>query len=79
MVDLPIGIAVCKVRASRRLAQKQVADRMGCKRTYISKVENGVASPALEQFVRICNAMRVEPWRVLRFTCKLKVRIESSL
>jgi transcriptional regulator with XRE-family HTH domain len=61
MVDLPIGIAVCKVRASRRLTQKQVADRMGCKRTYISKVENGVASPALEQFVRICDAMQVEP------------------
>jgi hypothetical protein len=78
MADLPIGIAVFKVRVSRGLTQQQVADRMSCKRPYISKVESGFTRPAMEQFVRICDAMEVEPWKVLKFTCKLKEQIESS-
>jgi ribosome-binding protein aMBF1 (putative translation factor) len=78
MADLPIGIAVFKVRVSRGLTQQQVADRMSCKRPYISKVESGFTKPAMEQFVRICDAMQVEPWKVLKFTCKLKDQIESS-
>jgi transcriptional regulator with XRE-family HTH domain len=79
MTDLPIGIAVCKVRAFKRMTQQQVAERMSCKRTYISKIESGCTKPAMEQFVRICDAMEVEPWKVLKFTCKLKDQIESSL
>jgi transcriptional regulator with XRE-family HTH domain len=78
MADLPIGNAIFKVRVSRGLTQQQVADRMSCKRPYISKVESGFTRPALEQFVRICDAMQVEPWKVLKFTCKLKNQIELS-
>ena len=37
-----------RIRESRNLTQKELADRIGCTRNYISMVENGVRMPTDE-------------------------------
>jgi transcriptional regulator with XRE-family HTH domain len=77
VADLPISTAVRNVRLRRGLSQRQVAARAGLKRTYISKVENSRCQPLLEQFVRLADGMNIEPWRLLRYTCRLRDELEE--
>lgn len=77
MDDLPIGYAIKNVRESRKLTQLQVAERMGCDRAHVSRHELDRARPSLESFVRLCDAMGAEPWRVLRFMCRLRDQLEG--
>jgi transcriptional regulator with XRE-family HTH domain len=78
MADLPIGATIARVRRKRGLTQREVAARMGCPRTYLSKVENGHSYPQLEQFVRIADAMEVNPWSLLRLVCTLREQLERT-
>lgn len=45
------------IRQSKNLSQRQLGARMGCPRTYISKVENGKAMPNLSSLERIAAAL----------------------
>jgi transcriptional regulator with XRE-family HTH domain len=78
MADFPIGLAVRGVRMHRRLSQLQVAERMGCQRTYISKVERASHLPNLEQIVRLADAMGIEVWKLIRFGQKLRDEMETA-
>jgi len=78
MADLPVGVAVKIIREHFKLTQAQVADRMGCPRTYISKVENGHAVPQIDQLMRLAHSMQIEGWRLLRYIEKLKKQMEAA-
>lgn len=72
MNSLPIAQAVLVVRLKKNLSQRQVAERMKIKRTYLSKVENGKLTPTIPTLIAISEAMGVEPWKLLRYACRLR-------
>ncbi|MGH9585489.1 MAG: helix-turn-helix domain-containing protein [Acidobacteriaceae bacterium] len=61
-----VARAVREIRASRSLSQRQLAERMGVPRTYISKIENGKAVPTLGSLERLANALAVDICVLLR-------------
>ena len=54
-----IGDRLKALRESRNLSQGQVQDRTGLLRCYISRVENGHTTPALETLEKIARALEV--------------------
>lgn len=59
------------------LSQSQLANRMGCHRTYFSKIESGQVRPMVEQFVRIADAIGIMPSELLDYTYKLQLAMEA--
>jgi transcriptional regulator with XRE-family HTH domain len=50
----------------RNLSQRQLAGRMNVPRTYISKIENGKATPTLSSLERLAAALQVDISALLR-------------
>jgi transcriptional regulator with XRE-family HTH domain len=57
---LQVARAVRDLRLERNLSQRQLAGRMGVPRTYISKIENGKATPTLSSLQRLADALEVD-------------------
>lgn len=72
MADLQVGLAIRNTRQSKKLTMDQVADRMGTARSYILRVEKAVVMPGTEQFVRIADAMEIEPGELLTYARQLQ-------
>ncbi len=53
------GVAVKKARRIRHLMLKELAERVGCSPSAISKIENDKATPSLAMVYRICKALRM--------------------
>ena len=51
---------VREIRRARHLSQRQLAGRMQVPRTYISKIENGKATPTLSSLERLAAALEVD-------------------
>jgi transcriptional regulator with XRE-family HTH domain len=67
-----IGKALRDARLSRNKSQVDVAKAMGSQRTYISRVERGIGDLSVGQFIRVSNAIEIEPYRILRYAAKLE-------
>lgn len=52
------GARVQQIRKARRLTQEDVADRIGCSLSYISKLENGKASCNLSRLLDLADALK---------------------
>ena len=57
---LQVARAVRDLRLERNLSQRQLAGRMQVPRTYISKIENGKATPTLSSLERLADALEVD-------------------
>jgi len=57
---LQVARAVRDLRRERNLSQRQLAARMEVPRTYISKIENGKATPTLSSLERLARALEVD-------------------
>ncbi len=57
---LQVARAVRDLRLERNLSQRQLAGRMQVPRTYISKIENGKATPTLSSLERLACALEVD-------------------
>jgi transcriptional regulator with XRE-family HTH domain len=57
---LQVARAVRDLRIERNLSQRQLAGRMEVPRTYISKIENGKATPTLSSLERLAAALEVD-------------------
>lgn len=57
---LEIATLIRELRLERNLSQRQLADRMATKRTYISKIENGRVMPTVALLKRFAAALRVD-------------------
>ena len=68
-----LGNRVQALRVARKLSQQAVAELMGGRRTYISKVERGLAMPHLRQLQRILAVLDVE----LRWFLDEEVTVED--
>lgn len=57
-----VGSIIREARKADGVTQQELADRVGRKKSYISKIENGIIVPSVGVFYRIINAlgMRVE-------------------
>jgi len=77
MADLPIGLALKQVRNHRRLSQSQLASRMDCEQSFITKIESGVGYPQIETLIRFSIALRIDVWRIVRHACKLQREMEG--
>jgi transcriptional regulator with XRE-family HTH domain len=58
--------AVREARRMRHLSQRQLAGRMQVPRTYISKIENGKATPTLSSLERLATALELTICDLLR-------------
>lgn len=76
MADIQVGLAIRNIRINKGLTQRQVADSMGCARTYVIKIEKSQHSPLLEQFVRFADAMDVDPGELLSYARTLQREAE---
>jgi transcriptional regulator with XRE-family HTH domain len=63
---LQVARQVREMRRARHLSQRQLAGRMQVPRTYISKIENGKATPTLGSLERLATALGVEVRQLVR-------------
>jgi transcriptional regulator with XRE-family HTH domain len=63
---VPIHLAIRSARKHAGLSQRQLALRIGCPRTWISKIEIGMSVPTITSLLRIAKAIGIEAWRLLR-------------
>ena len=47
-------------REALGLSQHQFAKQLGITQTFLSEIERGRKSPSLEQFFRICEALKIQ-------------------
>jgi transcriptional regulator with XRE-family HTH domain len=60
-------------RETSGLTQLGLASRIGKPQSFISKIESGERRLDIVEFITICRALGLEPWRLLRrFTEKSK-------
>ena len=52
-----VGTIVRDARKRERLTQQQLADRVGAKKSYISRIETGSVEPSAGLFLNIINAL----------------------
>ena len=57
--------ALTKARRDAGLTQVQAAEKLGCRQTFISKIECGERRIDVIEFVTICDAYGVAPGRLL--------------
>ncbi len=55
-----LGVRIQQYRKALGLTQEDIADRMGCSLTYISKLENGKASCNLERLFELSNLLECD-------------------
>jgi transcriptional regulator with XRE-family HTH domain len=58
--SVDVAKAVRELRRERGLSQRELALRMDVPRTYISKIENGKATPTLSSLQRLATALEAE-------------------
>lgn len=65
-----LGARIQKSRKKNGLTQEDMADRMGCSLTYISKLENGKATFNMDRLFQIGNALECDVGELLSGTNK---------
>ena len=53
------GQIILDARKSEKVTQRELANRLGVDKSYISKIENGVVNPSVGFFYRIMNALNL--------------------
>jgi len=49
-----------KARERKKLTQSQLAEKMGCKQSFVSKLERGVREPNLATLVTMQNILKIK-------------------
>lgn len=77
--SINVARAVREVRHGRSMSQRQLAARMQVPRTYISKIENGKATPTLSSLDRLAQALEVDICDLLRDAYSRRARATAAL
>lgn len=75
VIDWRIGVTLTELRKVRNISQRQLAARMGCPRTYVSKIENGKATPTITSLARFAQALGVT---ISAFICDPSMRLMTD-
>ena len=60
-----VGKNVKSLRLHAALSQEELAERCGIFRTYLSRIESGLANPTLVVLVALANTLKVQPYELL--------------
>ena len=52
-----MGQVIHDVRKTEKITQKELANRIGAEKSYISKIEKGIIEPRVSTFYRIASAL----------------------
>lgn len=63
---IALGDLLARTRERAGLKQSVVADRLGLPASYLSKIENGTRRLDVIEFLRIADAIEVDPADILR-------------
>lgn len=61
-----LGAELRKSREAAGLTQEQVAARAKISREYVSHLERGEYSPTFDVLLRVCAALDVKAWQIVR-------------
>lgn len=61
-----IGLVLRKHREAREISQEGFAEKVQMHRTYYSSIERGLKNIRIETLGRICAALKVRVWEVLK-------------
>jgi len=61
-----IGLVLRKHREARGVSQEDFAEKVLMHRTYYSSIERGLKNIRIETLARICTALKVRVWEVLK-------------
>jgi transcriptional regulator with XRE-family HTH domain len=61
-----LGDELRKTRCRAGLTQEELALRAGISREYVSILERNRKSPTVATLMRVCNALGIQTWRVIR-------------
>ncbi len=73
-VARPLGVILRLRRNQQKLTQTDLAGMAETDRSFISDVENGKRNLSINTFIRICQALEIQPWEVLRDAMTTKGR-----
>jgi transcriptional regulator with XRE-family HTH domain len=76
MADLPIGLAVRRVRRRKKMTQIQLAKITGFPRTYICNAERGAKHPQIDNMCLFADALQMEPWQLVYIACQIRKKLE---
>ena len=54
------GLRIKELRSDREITQEELAEQVGVFRTYMSRIETGVANPSLTTIHALASALRVD-------------------
>ena len=52
-----MGQILCDARKSEKVTQKELAQRVGVDKSYVSKIEKGIIEPGIAMFYRMASAL----------------------
>lgn len=61
-------------REQARLSQAELAEKVGCARSFVSFIETGTHLPGLKAFVALAEALDVQPSELMR---RIEIRIRQ--
>jgi transcriptional regulator with XRE-family HTH domain len=61
-----VGAALRKRREAQEISQEDFAELVGMHRTYYSAIERGLKNIRIETLERICSALDVHIWEVVK-------------
>lgn len=69
-LPLQIGVILRRYRYKNQMTQIDLAAASDSDRSFISQIENGRTNISLETFLRLCDALGVPAWDVLKEATK---------
>ena len=73
-----LGRQIAKFRKLRGLKQEELAEMVSLSTSYISAIERGVKSPALDNFIAIANVLKVSSDELLGDELEVRFDIQMT-
>lgn len=74
-----MGEIISRRRKNLGLSQKQLAERAGIDRAYLSHLETGRTNPSIEVFMKVASALKLKPSRLLALCERAEVSEDSHV
>jgi transcriptional regulator with XRE-family HTH domain len=69
---IPIGKVLERARELQGLSRPELAERAGCNRSLVYKIEIGARSPHLETLEKFANALGIQVWEMVKIAQRLE-------
>lgn len=62
-----LGAKIKYLREKAGFTQEKLAERAGISLDYMGKIEVNINKPGLKTILKIANALKIEPYKILKF------------